>query len=212
MEFETLNQPYLGDPLITSKYLDPQYLFDNGVVYIINFFHFIISDRAIAMGKTILAILAMFFITIIIYSAVRLFEIRKKEHEHLHHEIHEYAHHKAEYEKRLKENIGGSKNPRWSKTLDYLFSQHSSDWKLAIIEADAMLEDLLDQLGFLGENLGDKLKSANQKTFPQLTKAWEVHTIRNKIAHEGLSFELSHYEAKRVVAIYEEIFVAYGFI
>jgi hypothetical protein len=212
METDTLNQPYLGEPLIYSKYLDPQYLYEHSIVYVERFFHFITSDQAISLGKAIMAFMTMFFITVIIYAAVRLFEIRKKEHEHLHHEILEYARHKEEYEKRLREKVGGSKNERWSKTLDYLFSQHSSDWKLAIIEADAMLEDLLDQLGFIGENLGDKLKSANQKTFPQLTKAWEVHTIRNKIAHEGLAFELSHYEAKRVIAEYEDIFHAYAFI
>ena len=114
--------------------------------------------------------------------------------------------------KRLKEEVGGSKNENWSKVLNYLFSQHGSDWKLAIIEADSMLETLLDQMGFRGDSLGDKLKSANQDNFPQMTIAWEVHTIRNRIAHDGLSFELSQHEAKRVIALYEQIFHAYGFI
>lgn len=209
---ETFNNPNLGEPLITLKYFDPDYLFNQGVFYIKKIFIFITSDQSIATGKTLLFFLGIFFLTIIFYSIIRLFEIRKKEHAHLHHEIEEYAHNKAEYEKRLKEEVGGSKNPRWSKTLNYLFSQHSSDWKLAIIEADAILEDLLEERGFIGENLGDKLKSANQENFPQLTKAWEVHTIRNKIAHEGLAFELSHHEAKRIIALYEEIFHTYGFI
>jgi len=53
---------------------------------------------------------------------------------------------------------------------------------------------------------------ANQENFPQLTTAWEVHTIRNKIAHEGLAFELSQHEAKRIIALYEQIFHGYGFI
>ncbi len=141
-----------------------------------------------------------------------MFEIRKKEHAYLKHEIAEYAHNKAEYEKRLHEETGGSKNEQWGKVLGYLFSQHASDWKLSIIEADSMLEALLGQLGFSGDSLGDKLKSANQESFPQLTTAWEVHTIRNRIAHEGLSFELSQHEAKRVIALYEQIFHAYGFI
>lgn len=199
-------------PLITSKYFDPDFLFEKEVLFFKKIYYFITSPEGINTGKTILFFLAMFFLTVIFYAAIRMFEIRRKEHAHLHHEIEEYAHNKAEYEKRLREDVGGSKNPRWSKTLNYIFSQHSSDWKLAIIEADAILEELMDDLGFLGENLGDKLKSANQVTFPQLTKAWEVHTIRNKIAHEGLAFELSHFEAKRVIAVYEEIFHAYGFI
>lgn len=202
----------LGDSFIGSKYFDPGYLFNQGALYIKQFVAFITSDQAKSIEKNILIFWAMFFLIIICYTIVRMLEIRKKEREHLHHEIAEYAHNKAEYEKHLREEVGGSKNERWSKTLNYLFSQHSSDWKLAIIEADSMLEDLLEQLGFHGETLGDKLKMANQENFPQLTAAWEVHTIRNRIAHEGLSFELSQHEAKRVISLYEEIFHAYGFI
>jgi hypothetical protein len=197
---------------LDSRYLDPGYLFNHLFPFVKDFWFFISSDQAVAVEKTILVFLAMFFITIICYTAVRLLEIRKKEHAHLHHEIHEYAHNKAEYEKHLREEVGGSKNERWGKTLNYLFSQHGSDWKLAIIEADSMLEGLLDQLGFKGDNLGDKLKSANQESFPYLSTAWEIHTIRNRIAHEGLAFELSQHEAKRVIALYEQIFHSYGFI
>jgi len=210
---ETANQNnLLRGSFLGSKYFNPEYLFNQGALYIKQFFAFITSTQAISIEKTILFLFSMFFLAIICYVAVRLFEIRKKEREHLKKEITEYARNKADYEKRLREEIGGSKNERWGKTLNYLFSQHSSDWKLAIIEADSMLEDLLGQLGFHGENLGDKLKLANQDNFPQLTVAWEVHTVRNRIAHEGLVFELSQHEAKRVIALYEQIFHAYGYI
>ena len=75
-----------------------------------------------------------------------------------------------------------------------------------------MLESLLEQLGFRGASLGDRLKLANQDNFHNLTIAWDVHTIRNRIAHEGLAFELSQHEAKRVLALYERIFHDYGYI
>jgi len=216
---ETVNQNNLHTgTFLDSKYLDPGYLFNHSIAYLKDFWIFISSEQAINIGKIILSLFSVFFLTIICYTLVRLFEIRKKEREHLHHEIAEYARNKNEQEKRLREEVGGSKNERWSKTLNYLFSQHSSDWKLAIIEADSMLESLMEQLGFQGENLGDKLKGANQPAraggdnFPQLTTAWEVHTIRNRIAHEGLAFELSQHEAKRVIALYEQIFHGYGYI
>jgi len=204
--------PLIQNTFLGNKYFDPGYLFNQGSAFFKQLFAYIFSPQAISFSKTVLALLAMFFLAIICYAFVRLFEIRKKEKAHLQHEIKEYAHNQAEEEKRLREDVGGSKNEDWSKTLEYLFSQHSSDWKLAIIEADSMLEVLLDQLGFKGETLGDKLKSANQENFPQLSAAWEVHTIRNKIAHEGLAFELSQHEAKRIIALYEEIFHSYGFI
>lgn len=203
---------FLRGSFFDSKYFDPGYLFNQGVTNINNFFTYIFSDKITSLEKTILFFLSMFFLIIICYAIIRMFEIRDKEHKHLQHEIAEYAHNKAEYEKHLREEVGGSKNERWSKTLDYLFSQHSSDWKLAIIEADSMLEGLMEQLGFRGETLGDRLKLANQENFPNLTTAWEVHTVRNRIAHEGLAFELSQHEAKRIIALYEEIFHEYGYI
>ncbi|MFA5777901.1 MAG: hypothetical protein WC870_00185 [Candidatus Paceibacterota bacterium] len=211
METVTQNNFFNGS-FLDSNYFNPEYLFNQGFTFAHNFFTFITSDQVINFGKTTLFFLSMFFMTIICYAIVRMFEIRKKEHQHLHHEIAEYAHNKVEYEKRLHEEVGGSKNERWGKTLNYLFSQHSSDWKLAIIEADSMLESLMDQMGFKGESLGDKLKSANQENFSNLTTAWEVHTIRNRIAHEGLAFELSQHEAKRIIALYERIFHEYGYI
>jgi hypothetical protein len=160
--------------------------------------------------KFLITVLALFFLTLLAYCAVRLLEIRKKEHEHLRHEIAEYAHHhKAKEEAQA---AAPSANPRWLKVLEYTFSETPSDWKLAIIEADSLLDDLLDTLGFRGESLGEKLRSADQERFPMLTRAWEVHTIRNNIAHEGSTFEISHVEAKRVVAVYEQIFRNYGFI
>jgi hypothetical protein len=202
----------LGDSFLSSQYFNPAYLFERGVYYGSKFIDVVFTHRNANLAKTFLFIISMFFLTVICYVVVRMLEIRHKEHKHLHHEIKEYAKNKAEQEKRLREEVGGSKNPRWSKTLNYLFSQHSSDWKLSIIEADSILESLLKDLGFKGETVGDRLKSASQETFPQLTPAWEVHTIRNRIAHEGLSFELSHHEAKRVIALYEQIFHAYGYI
>ncbi len=214
---ETVNNSNVQNSLINgtffdSKYFNPEYLFNQGFLYIKKFISFISSDQATSIEKTILFLLGMFFLTIICYVIVRMLEIRAKEYKHLHHEIEEYAHNKVEYEKRLHEEVGGSKNEHWGKVLSYLFSQHSSDWKLAIIEADSMLEGLMEQLGFRGESLGDRLKLANQENFPQLTVAWEIHTIRNKIAHEGLAFELSQHEAKRIIAMYEQIFHQYGYI
>ena len=200
------------DSFLGSQYFSPSYLFERGAFYGQKFSELVLTQRNLNLTKAVLFFFAMFFLTIICYVVIRMLEIRHKEHKHLHQEIKEYAKNKAEQDKRLREEAGGSKNPRWSKTLNYIFSQHSSDWKLAIIEADTILENLLKDLGFQGETVGDRLKSANQENFPQLTTAWEVHTVRNRIAHEGLAFELSHHEAKRIIAVYEQIFHAYGYI
>ena len=201
-----------GASFIKSEFLNPDYLFNQGYSFSRDLFDNIFSHKAISMFRTLLFFLGMFFLTIISYSTVRMFEIRKKEHAYLQHEIKEYARRQAEKASELQEGEGVSKNERWNKTLTYLFSDSSSDWKLAVIEADAMLASLMTDLGYKGEDLGERLKMANQENFPSLTLAWEVHTIRNRIAHEGLTFELSQHEAKRVIALYEQIFRQYGYI
>ncbi len=206
--------PIIEDSILGSKWLNPSYLFNHGAEAIQNIVNYIVSigDQIITVYNFVLFALGLFFLTVISYTSIRIFEIRSKEKKHLKHEIAEYAHHQAEKEAKLKETEAVSKNPRWIQTLSHLFSQHQSDWKLAVIEADSMLEDLLNQLGFKGESLGDKLKSATQDKFKSLTSAWEVHTIRNRIAHEGGAFELSQREAKRVIASYESIFREFGYI
>ncbi len=206
-----------GNSLLGSKWFNPEYLLNQAILY----FHQLVDafnntgiqfTTVYHVVSLFLFFLVTFFFIIIFYTFIRLFEIRKKEKEHLKHELEEYAHHHAEKEKKMREADVISKNPHWIKTLDHLFSQHESDWKLSVIEADAMLNDLMDQLGFKGETLGDKLKAASQSNFRNLSAAWEVHTIRNRIAHEGMNFELQQREAKRVIALYEQIFREFGYI
>jgi len=214
MDTSLNSNPILENSVLGSKWLNPDYLFNQGVAFFSQTFDFINNNSALILSifHSILFFFSLFFLTMISYCSIRMFEIRSKERKHLRHELAEYAHHQAEKEKKMQEGEAVSRNPRWVKTLSYLFSQHSSDWKLAVIEADSMLEDLMSQLGFKGETLGDKLKEATQDKFKSLTSAWEVHTIRNRIAHEGVSFELSQHEAKRVIALYEQIFREFGFI
>lgn len=203
----TSDNPLIENSILGSKYLNPDYLFSR----LVEFLSHIFNAEGLNILYIILSIFSIFFIAIIIYVTIRMFEIRKKERIHLQHEIEEYAHNQALKEKKAQEG-GIFKNERWKKVLDYLFSINENDWKLAVIEADSMLFDLLTQLGFKGENIGDKLKEANQANFQSLNSAWEVHNIRNKIAHEGSSFQLSLHEAKRVIALYEQIFQEFGYI
>ena len=188
-------------------------LFHNVILFVEHLFDPSYHIAYVSTGiKLVFAVLSIFFVFVITYSFIRLLEIRKKEHEYLHHEIEAYAHRHAAEDKKAWEDKGSFLNKRWGTVLEYLFSENPGDWKLAVIEADSMLDELLDQLGFKGENIGEKLKSANQENFRSLSIAWEVHTIRNRIAHEGADFNLSQHEAKRVIAQYEQIFRTFGHI
>lgn len=195
------------------SYLNLEYFFYKVYVFFTQPENFGVNFENIGnVINTFLVLFILFLVAVIAYTSVRLLEIRKKEHEHMHHEIHEYAHKRHEAQQKADKLSGISSNPRWITVLQYLNSQSEGDWKLAVLEADTMLDDLLDQVGFKGESMGEKLKNADQESFKNLSIAWEVHTIRNRIAHEGANFPLTSREAKRVIALYEDIFRPYGFI
>ena len=161
--------------------------------------------------SNLLYILILLFTTILFYCILRVFEIRKKEGEYMDEQIRLYAEKQKAKEEKIK-NAGSPKNPRWLAVTEYMNSENPNDWKLAILEADTLLESLVDDLGFKGDTFGEKLKSIDKDKFKNLSSAWEAHNVRNRIAHEGIEFEISKLEAKRIVLIYEQIFRDYAYI
>ncbi len=102
--------------------------------------------------------------------------------------------------------ITSATNPQWERILTHTDSLNENDWKLSIIEADIMLNDLLDKLFLPGETIGEKLKAVEKSDFTTVESAWEAHKIRNRIAHDGATFVLNQHETKRVIALYKEVF------
>ena len=103
-------------------------------------------------------------------------------------------------------------NPRWINVENLVHSDNSSDWRLAIIEADTMLEDALESKELTGNNIGEKLKNSTPGDLASLQAAWEAHLVRNRIAHEGTEFDLSQREAKRTIQLYEVVFNELNYI
>ncbi|HCB35062.1 MAG: hypothetical protein A2W52_02210 [Candidatus Taylorbacteria bacterium RIFCSPHIGHO2_02_49_25] len=103
-------------------------------------------------------------------------------------------------------------NKRWERILDRLDSPKESDWRLAVLEADVLLDEMVTHMGYHGDSLGERLRSVEKSDFVTLDKAWEAHAVRNKIAHEGSAFPLANREAKRVIGLYEEVFREFHYI
>lgn len=110
------------------------------------------------------------------------------------------------------EKIIEPKSEKWEQVLKYANSNNASDWRLSIIEADVMLEELLRTAGYLGESVGEMLKSVDKNEFLTLDDAWEAHKIRNAIAHSGKDFQLNERETKRAIALFEKVFKEFGVI
>lgn len=104
------------------------------------------------------------------------------------------------------------KHPRWATVLGHAESLNQPEWRLAILEADTMLAELLDKRGYQGLSIGEQLKSVDPEKFRTLQDAWDAHRVRNQIAHEGSAFTLTERETKRVIGLYERVFREFDFI
>jgi hypothetical protein len=104
------------------------------------------------------------------------------------------------------------KNEKWERVIAHINSANSADWKLAIIEADIMLEDLLRAAGYHGDSIGDMLKAVEKSDFLTIEAAWEAHKVRNQVAHQGGDFNLNERDAKRVISLFESVFKEFKII
>lgn len=105
---------------------------------------------------------------------------------------------------------GAAKSSRLSDVFTHTDSDNPNDWKLAIIEADIILDDILKQRGYAGNSLGERLKSVSPQQLSTLNDAWEAHKIRNRIAHDGADFVLTHRLAHETIARYQRVFAEFG--
>jgi hypothetical protein len=99
---------------------------------------------------------------------------------------------------------------RLDDVLTHITSQNPNDWKLAIIEADIILDDSLKQMGYIGGSLGERLKSISTTQLSTLNEAWEAHKVRNRIAHEGADFVLTRRIAEDTINRYRRVFNELG--
>ena len=114
--------------------------------------------------KIIATFLTLFLATGIIYCVVRIFQIRKEE--------------RAELGIIFKPVTSEEKqNTDWERILEHSKSDNPNDWKQAIIDADVLLEKMVDVMGYRGENLGEKLKQIEQNLM-QLQKTHKQEHLK----------------------------------
>lgn len=81
--------------------------------------------------------------------------------------------------------------------IEKMGSQGTMGAKLAVLEADKLLDGVLKSLMFPGETMGDRLKTAQYK-YPNIRNVWPAHKLRNQLAHD-VSFDLSARAAKQAL-------------
>ena len=78
----------------------------------------------------------------------------------------------------------------WEHIQELIHSSNSSDWNMAVIRADSLLEDILLHLGYQGETMADRLKIIDSHKLPSLDRVWSAHRLRNAIAHAPMPMRM----------------------
>lgn len=92
---------------------------------------------------------------------------------------------------------------RWNTVIGYMQGKEEAIWRIGILEADNLLDEILNDRGYKGLTLADKLKMAS---FNTIDLAWAAHKVRNRIAHDGFRFTLSDRMARNTIELYRSVF------
>jgi len=197
-------QNTIQEPLFTPHYLNIEYLFSK----IAEFFQYssgiFLNQETLATVGLVSGLLAVFCIAVSIYSLVRMSELRIDEEEEINRKIEE-----ALFKQKEKER---GANPRWHYIQTLVESINESDWRVSIMEADSMMEEVLKESGLIGGSVGELLEEAKAGGYRNIQDAWDAHLVRNQIAHQGSDFPLTQNEARRVIKLFENFFEELGVI
>lgn len=90
---------------------------------------------------------------------------------------------------------------RWQEIRGVSGQHGQMGMKMALMEADKLLDSALKSLMMPGDTLGERLKVACYK-YPALRSVWPAHKLRNQLVHQH-DFQLSERETRRALDEYE---------
>lgn len=92
---------------------------------------------------------------------------------------------------------------RWKKIEKRIETGSESEYKLAIIEADDFLNEVLEKRNYSGETFEERVSQVEKVQIPNLEEILEVHKTRNSIVYDP-DYKLDLDQAKKVLEIYEK--------
>lgn len=97
---------------------------------------------------------------------------------------------------------------KWTEIEGLLDKKNEVQYKMAVMEADKLLDQILKSLNYPGSTLGERLKFACHKN-PRVKDVWWAHKIRNQLVHEA-DYRLSYNYAKKALNLFEQAFKELG--
>jgi hypothetical protein len=99
----------------------------------------------------------------------------------------------------------------WEMITNKMESGNPVDYKVAVIEADDFIDEIVKGMGYKGANFGERLEKIPKDHIVNISGMTQAHQVRNKIIHDD-NFVLSQNDARGVLSQYEEFLRSFGVI
>lgn len=94
----------------------------------------------------------------------------------------------------------------WEQIKKRIVSPDQQDWKLAVLEADTILNEILKMAGYLGIDMAKKLEILTPENLPSLEEIKKAHFLASQILRDP-AMELKREDAIAALKIYKKAFI-----
>jgi len=99
----------------------------------------------------------------------------------------------------------------WRKIRAELGSGDEKRYKIAIIKADAIIEDILFRLKYKGENFAERVSNIPEGQVEHVDDIKKAHEVRNRIVHDE-NFPVDKKLAEDTLYLYEQFLEYFGVV
>ena len=100
---------------------------------------------------------------------------------------------------------------QWDRILKKVDTGRETEYKLAVIEADSLTNDMLNKSGYSGKTFEEKVKSLSPAIMKDKEKLLKAHKNRNQIVADP-DFQLDAEQTKKILDEYKLVLVSLGLL
>ncbi|MFC1645004.1 hypothetical protein ACFL08_03185 [Patescibacteria group bacterium] len=97
----------------------------------------------------------------------------------------------------------GKMAKKWSVIMKRLDGENISQYKASVLEADAIVDNVLEKIGYPGENMNERLQNITAIQIENIDDLRAAHDIRNNIVYDQ-GYEITIEEARSTLGIFEK--------
>ena len=99
----------------------------------------------------------------------------------------------------------------WHKIVQRAKQPDETEWKMAILEADKLLDDVLRSSGYNQATVDARFEALTPESLANHEQVMEAHKIRDRVSKDP-EFKITHVQAIEVLKIYKKALQEFGLI